>query len=250
MCFKNKINDICHLCLKSKTLVQSHVIPKFLWKCLKKSDGFYTVLSDNPRKYKKKEQREIKEPLFCKNCDTVRLQKNEEHLARVLIKGKKIEGKPEGDFLHLRGFDYKKVKNGLLSILWRMSLSENDFFKEVDLGEKHSERIRQIILNEESTPSDEYPILLLAPFLNGKLHRDWMIPPSSIKDNGNRRYRCLISGFLFMFIIGSATIGKEDELLNLREDGSWCVFRRDATKLPFIREHISAIMQSSPRTQK
>lgn len=188
--------------------------------------------------------------MFCEECDTVRLQKNEDHLARVLFGGKRTEGRDEGRLFHVKEFDYVRIKNGLLSILWRMSLSKHKFFNEVSLGEKHTERIRQIILNREFTLSDEYTIQFCAPLLDGKQFGDLILPPDYTRNKGNRIYRCLISGFLFTFIIGSADHNKEFELLYLKEDGSWHILKSDAMDIPFLKHYMLELGQAHRQRQK
>jgi hypothetical protein len=74
----------CRLCLEQKALVDSHIIPNFQYKPLKKQEGFFYHLSTDPSKPERKEQKGITERLFCLECDTVRLQKNETHLASVV----------------------------------------------------------------------------------------------------------------------------------------------------------------------
>ena len=231
----------CALCLDEKELIRSHIIPKFHWKRLKEKEGFFHILSIDPAKGEKREQREITENLLCSKCDTVILQKNEEHLARVLYGGRRIVFKNEGRFLHLSGFDYVKVKNALLSILWRMSHSSHPYFEEIELGHKHTERIRRIVLNAEKVSESEYPILLTVPLLGGKHYGDWLLPPDFIRCEGNRVYRCLISGFLFGFPVGSAGIPNEWGKLNLKAEGSWCVIMAQVSEIPFLADLCSKL---------
>src|SRR6185369_9966367 len=88
----------------------------------------------------------------------------------------------------------------------RLCLQQDSYFKAVDLGRKHSERLRLAILSEETLPEAEFPILLAAPLIDGQFLSDWILPPDPIRVDGNRLYRGLISGYLFSFIVGSAPI--------------------------------------------
>jgi hypothetical protein len=185
-------NGTCRLCLKHGPLVNSHIIPKFHWKQLKISEGHFFVVTNDSKKKERKEQKEVTERLLCTQCDTVVLQKYEDHLARVLFGGKELQFQNNGRTFCVSGFDYRKIKNGLLSILWRMSLSSHAYFKEVNLGEKHVERIRLALLNNEVLPELEYPIHFCIPRFSGKHHTSWIVPPDFTRADGNRVYRCLI----------------------------------------------------------
>lgn len=173
---------------------------------------------------------------MCSYCDNDILGKNEEHLARVLYGGKNIESRDEGKLFRVKGFDYRKVKNALLSILWRMSLSSHPYFDEVCLGKKHTEKIRVALYNELAMREDEYPIFFCVPLFDGKHMGDWIIPPDFTRCEGNRIYRCLVSGFLFTFHIGSEPLSSDWQILNLKKDGSWNLLKADVLELPFLKD--------------
>jgi hypothetical protein len=226
----------CRLCLEQKTLVDSHIIPNFHYKPLKEREGFFYNLSTNSSQPEKKEQKGLTERLLCLQCDTVRLQKNEEHLARVIFGGYRIEGATNGRFHKFKGFDYRKVKNALLSILWRMSISSHAFFQDVELGNKHEERIRKVIFEDEILSDDEYPITLTAPIYEDKLLGDLILQPDFARVGGNRIYRCVMSGLLFTFFVGSAEIDKITKNFALKADGSWLIAQAKIEEIPFLHQ--------------
>jgi hypothetical protein len=223
----------CRLCHQTTALVDSHIIPKFHLKPLKKREGHYYILSTDPKKPELKEQKGITEHLLCAKCDNERVQRNEEHLARVICGGYPLDGKQDSRVLRVTGYNYQKVKNGLLSILWRMSIASDPYFKDVQLGPKHEENIRQALLLESKFGEEEYPILLTAPFFEGKFLGDWILPPDPARVGHNRVYRCLISGLLFTFFIGSAPIDETMRPLILREN-EWPIIRANVDEVPFL----------------
>lgn len=233
---KKKFIGQCRLCLEQKELVDSHIIPRFQYKPLKKREGHFLIIPSDLNEKELKEQRGFTEPLFCGKCDNVRLQKNEDHLARVFFGSHPVKSTNHGQLLVINGFDYKKVKNGLLSILWRMSLSSHKAFKKVELGDKHEEQIRNIIWNEMNISEDEYPILLTLPILGDKFYPDWILSPDVVRFNNYRAYRCLISGFLFTFLVGSAVVPQTIKPLFLHGDGSWLIDRPKIEEIPFLFE--------------
>ena len=227
------IYGCCRLCNLKDRLVDSHIIPNFYFKSLKEVEGFYYVQSTDPLKREFKKQKGITENLFCAKCDNVRLQRNEDHLAKVLFGGCLTSFREVGRLFVVKDYDYKKVKNGLLSILWRMSLAKDRFFSEVDLGPKHEERLRLALLNDIELAEEDYPILVTAPFFGGKDLGNMMIPPDFTRTDGNRVYRCIISGLLFTFFVGAAPIGHSSRQLILRRN-SWPIIRAKVEEIPFL----------------
>jgi hypothetical protein len=153
---------------------------------------------------------------------------------QILLTRSGLEVWPSSDRLHVvSGYDYKKVKNGLLSILWRMSVAKDPYFAEVDLGAKHEKRIADVILNDTALPEEEYPVLLTAPFFDGVGLGNWFLPPDFTRAYGNRVYRCLIAGLLFTFIVGSVPVHFTYKPVILRQ-GQWPIIKAKIQEIPFL----------------
>ncbi len=225
----------CCLCHSHDLLVDSHIIPDFYYKPLKQSEGQFYILSTNSAKRKINRQKGITEALLCARCDNGRLSKYESHLAQVLFHGGSLKANQRGPLLVFEGYNYKQIKNGLLSILWRMSLSTNPFFQNVDLGEKHQERLRTGLLNDITFPEEEYPILAVAPTFDGKVLPDAILMPDLIHLDGNRVYRCLISGLIFAFVVGAFPLDEIGEALILRKK-LWPIGTAKVEDIPFLYE--------------
>jgi hypothetical protein len=114
-----------------------------------------------------------------------------------------------------------------------MSISSLPPFVEVDLGSKHEEFLRKALLNDEEIDEDMYPILVTAPYFDGKLLGDFILPPDCVRVGANRAYRCLISGLLFTFFVGSAPLPVAMQQLVLRKS-SWPIARAKVHELPFL----------------
>lgn len=163
----------------------------------------------------------------------MRLSQYEDHLAKIIFGGYPLDGYVTGRFHVIKGYDYKKVKNGLLSILWRMSIAKDPYFSKVDLGAKHEKRIADAILKDTAFNEEEYSILLTAPFFGGIGLGHWFLPPDYTRADGNRIYRCLISGLLFTFILGSAPLHPKYRPLILRHD-QWPIIKAKVQEIPFL----------------
>jgi len=238
----------CRLCREEAALVDSHIVPAFLFKPLKKVEGRYSIMSTDPDVGERTGQRGITERLFCAKCDNERLQRNEEHLARVFNGGCALQVQPGDHALHVQGYDYRRVKNALVSVLWRMSISKDSYFSEVSLGSRHEERIRQVLLADLKLGEDEYAVAMTAPYLDGTHYPDWIVSPDFIRLGHNRLYRCLIAGLLFTFDVGSAP---PDEILRpllLRESG-WLIPKADVQRIPFLAEFCARVAKAQAARQ-
>ncbi len=232
---KKKIWGRCRLCLSDNWLVDSDIIPKFHYKTVKEVEGRFYVLSTDPSKKVIPKQKTITEHLLCRRCDNERLSRYEKHLEEVLFGGYPLEAEHAEPVVVIKGYDYKMVKNCLLSILWRMSLSTDVFFSKVSLGDKHEERLRVTLLNDVELPEEEYPIYAVAPYFDGSNPSDVIMEPDFTRIDGNRVYRCLISGLIFAFFVGSAPLGNVEKSLILRSK-CWPIGRARVEDIPFLYE--------------
>jgi len=220
-------------------LVKSHVIPKFFFRKIKEGRGFYHQLSPNPDTPRKKGQTEPQERLFCKNCDTVTLRDGESYLADVLFETGNLHTLPSPGSINLDRLNYGRIQRCLLSILWRMSLSIQDYFKFVQLDNIHSNRIRNCILNGECFSEAEYSIMCTIPLIDGKSYSDWMLTPCFVETDGNTVYQCLMAGFLFTFIVGSVSLPDDEQKFRLKESGTWTIRRMELATIPWLFEYFS-----------
>jgi hypothetical protein len=225
----------CRLCRLNDRLVNSDIIPKFQYKPLKICDGRYYIISPDPYKKVIPIQKTITENLLCARCDNERLSRYESHLAEVLFGGYPLRAQQDGPLLQFEGYDYKKVKNGLLAILWRMSISSRPFFSNVSLGDKHEERLRIALLNDIDLQEDEYPITVVAPYLDGCEFGDFILAPDFIRLDQNRVYRCAISGLVFSFHVGSSPLKGASKFLTLGQK-RWPIARVNLENIPYLSE--------------
>ena len=117
-------------------------------------------------------QKGIKEHLLCKYCE-VKLSRWEPILKRSLVDIGNLESrsldieKIRENFIKVNGLSYKEIKLCLLSILWRMSISSNDFYSSYNLG-PYEEKIRKHILEENYVSELQYPISITRYELDGE----------------------------------------------------------------------------------
>ncbi len=105
------------------------------------------------------------------------------------------------DCIVLQNLDYKKFKLFLLSLLWRMSVTTLGFFANVSLGQKHEEKIRKALLDEDPLQPEDYPCTFEFLTLGGKHYQDLILKPYCLR-GAFRVYVALISGIRFSFFVG------------------------------------------------
>ena len=220
----------CKLCLSEDVylLTKSHIIPRFLFEDMK--DEFNSIHEITPSKYVKGRNQHIKRPkdafyesnILCQNCDGRTLKKYEDYIKLMFHKTKKPVDRPmpiktwiirDGAKAHkIKNIDYKMYKLGFLSILWRASISSLKVFKQVNLGEKHSEIIREMLLTGKPKDIHHYPFLL-ALFSRSAKNSSGIASPELVKMNKYHNYRFIINGIDVFFMVGSSDVKVPNSLL-------------------------------------
>jgi hypothetical protein len=162
----------CRLCQKEKNLERSHIIPDFF----RDNSGvmYPTGKSGKPQPFTqpththpgKKFQRKqhgywearhgMIEYLLCHDCEQKfgRL----ENYAKRFFYGTSNPIRLQLPVLENPLFvaDYKRMKLFQLSILWRASEANGEFFSAVTLSDHHNERLRSMLANDDPGGEDEY----------------------------------------------------------------------------------------------
>jgi hypothetical protein len=134
----NFVRVKCALCQSESQLQDSHIIPEFLYTPLYDAiHRFHVVPTDAPKQVKFKQQGYY-EKLLCSECEQ-KISKWEKYAKEAFSKGIGITIVQDGKIVKISNLDYHKFRLFLLSLLWRMGVSRLDFFKLIDLGDKHEE---------------------------------------------------------------------------------------------------------------
>jgi hypothetical protein len=167
---------VCRLCLENSDLKNSHIIPEAFFKSVygKKHRTFPITMEDKKLRFI---QKGITEKLLCGSCEQ-KFSKWETILKKSLIAIADKQSQSLNftffnqyhDLFKVENIKYKEFKLGALSILWRMSIASDDFFRSYDLGSYYQERLRQILLNEDLVDEKKYPMLVTRYESNGIFH--------------------------------------------------------------------------------
>lgn len=205
------VTMICQLCLKDKKLLKnSHIIPNFLYKGL--FDEKHKIVSINLFDYndKKVHQTGFKDKdILCADCDNGIIGLYERYASNTIFGDhKKLDVEIyDGDeigvpYIRFKNLDYHSLKLFFLSILWKSHLSVDPFFKEIDLGKKYAEQIRQMLIDRNAGAEDSFEVVLIKPETTSRIIKS-MVAPRRLKDEGNTAYVFHINGIMYHFNISS-----------------------------------------------
>jgi hypothetical protein len=162
---------ICPLCRLSKTLVDSHLAPKAMYKYARNPNEQNSVPVVVTKGRVEKVVRQVKKYLLCAECDSSLSANGENYVLTQMWNGKTfpllerlnvaVVAKQEGDVSVYSGsavgVDTEKLAHFALSVLWRTSVCEWRTSKvtshRVDLG-THQEVLRAYLHGESPFPQD------------------------------------------------------------------------------------------------
>lgn len=164
----------CKLCHCNKELRKSHIIPEFMYQNIYDSEPkrfitLTTKLNNLQSARKTIEQKGIREYLLCGDCEIL-LSKYEKYAAETLysknkntkvlsVKVYRIEGTTKS-IQKFTGLSYKEFKLFLLSILWRLIISNTYKIQFVD--DETKEKLRLAILNQDPLNYNDFGCVIQA----------------------------------------------------------------------------------------
>jgi hypothetical protein len=185
----------CRLCEEDKKLIEAHIIPRCLLQPLNSPSGPMVIVSKDSHP-KRLQTGQYDDKILCADCDN-KFAPWEEYTANLLVRASAYDqfrqAKPGEKFYTIQDYDYASLKLCLLSILWKMSISGHDAFKEVGLGPFEA-TIRRMLLDKNPGRTDEFPMVLYR--LVGELDSSSLRPTRWIKDGGVNVYELGLPGYI------------------------------------------------------
>ncbi|NTU98382.1 hypothetical protein HGA64_00015 [Candidatus Falkowbacteria bacterium] len=154
--------------------------------------------------------------ILCSDCEK-RIGKFEDYARRIIYGGRLYKSESDVQFqsrknqhgieyIYCKGVDYNRFKLFLLSILWRSSISNLDFFKEVSLG-KYQEIVRQMILEGDPGAQLDFPCVMLSyAKQKEKIPIDLICSPVKAQNQFGKGYSFLIGGINYFFHVSKSFI--------------------------------------------
>lgn len=155
---------------------------------------------------------EFESDILCLDCDNNVLGSLESYAKTVLYGGQlpkgsnvKIQNQRNQhgvEFTYVTGLDYIKFKLFLLSVLWRASISNRPFFKNISLG-PYEEKIRKMLLSGDPGAASAYPCVM-SSYKKHDLPAGVIGEPRKIK-KGSNAFVFLINGIIYYFYVTHKT---------------------------------------------
>ena len=162
--------QICRWCGDKHQLIRAHIIPRSFYDDVRGDTDQVLMLSPDKSKYTSVTQSGVFDSgILCATCDGL-LGRFDDY-GRAIFKRVPTDQQdlivdrdrmPIG--FNLRCDDVQRAQKFLLSVLWRASVTSNDFFSNVNLGDKYEARIREIIQNDEKVLEDEFEFIVIRTF--------------------------------------------------------------------------------------
>jgi hypothetical protein len=186
---------LCQFCNEDKKLIEAHIIPRCLLQPLNSASG-PMVLVGKGSYPKRLPMGQYDNKILCADCDN-KYASWEDHTADLLVKADAYDrfqqARPGENFYTIQDYDYASLKLCLLSILWKMSISDHDAFREVRLGPFEA-TIRRMLLDKNPGRADEFPMAICR--LVGELDSSTLRPTRPMKDNGVNAYELGVPGYV------------------------------------------------------
>jgi hypothetical protein len=231
----------CKLCGNFGDLKRSHIIPEAFYKPLyeEKLHQFHRYTTDAQRP--KRGKKGFREPLLCPTCEHI-TEVYDDYAIKVWNDNSdaKVQYHPRAHGLLVTGVDYVKMKFFFIITLWRMGVSSLPDFSGISLGEKHENKLRQMIRDENPGRQHEYPFFLFGSRRDPRVRKIMLkaiaiLGPCRIE--GHKGYNFLIGSLMWQFFVSSHI---NDPLIkehcSLKECGELMMYQNDDLIEKTIRE--------------
>jgi hypothetical protein len=223
----------CRLCGQQASLSRSHILPEFLYKPT--YDGAHRALElrreEQAGRFIQKGHRER---LLCERCEG-QLSRYEKYFKEVWFDRKALPSRLEpGIHVHtVDGLDYRLFRLFHLSLLWRASISEQDFFEHVALG-AHEDAIRRLLLGDDPAQPELYH-WMAAAIMHEEGAWDHMIMQPVVRRIDDRTtYVFLFAGCLWFYFVSNTPVRRFLDLA-FRENGRQVLLVRHARDIGVLR---------------
>ena len=188
---------ICKGCNEERKLIKAHVIPESFFRDLRANEKTLFLVSNVEGAYRKKAPVGVyDEKILCRKCEDL-FQKIDDYAAKVLINPDQIEelshpGEKVG--YRIKNVDTEKFKLFVISLLWRASVSQHTFYKNVNLGALEN-KAKDLLWKNSAGSAHEFSYVLAKFDETGKISKT-MLDPHPERWFGRRYYRFYIASYV------------------------------------------------------
>lgn len=195
---------ICKGCNQDKKLVRTHIIPESFFRELRAEEGTLKLVTNTKGEYTKRAPIGIYDKeILCKECEDL-FQEVDDYAAKILLNSDNHEelfneGRLAG--YRIKDIDYNLLKRFVISLLWRASISNQNFFRKVHLGPMEA-RAKKLIWDKSSGDKHEFSFVL-AKFDDTGTFSKIVLDPHQERWFGKRYYRFYLGGYILYVKVDS-----------------------------------------------
>jgi hypothetical protein len=214
-------------------LCDSHILPEWVYQPLYDEKHRLQVLSLLPELPNQFKQKGIREKLLCEACE--QMFSDWEGYARSVFVSPKTPlswTRPSESLIHVTNLDYRKMKLFELSVLWRAGVSKLPFFEQVNLGQRHEEKLRDLLVRADPGDPDDYGAVLFGLKVGESADTLKVLSqPRPQRNQGAHGYVMMFAGFLWHFHVTSHKLSQLLLEATLRADGSRFISVQNALQM-------------------
>jgi hypothetical protein len=236
----------CRLCLRDKPLRRSHILPEFVYSRLYNRDHRFQELATDEGRGLVLRQKGLRESILCDDCEA-QLSKYETYVSPFLVRpgGLKISSKSNPI---LNQVEYSKFKLFQLSILWRAHIAAHPLFGVVNIGSKHSEKLRSMLEQENPGEPYEYCCMMTEANFGDDRMGDFISPAIRYRDAGHNHYALIFGGFTWLFAVSSHTRTHWQSKLCVQRNGRLVVYPYNLAESHGFREFALGLYKANKAT--
>ena len=195
---------ICRGCNQDKKLVRAHIIPESFFRELRSEEGTLKLVTNTKGVYTKRAPIGVyDQEILCKDCEDL-FQEVDDYAAKILLNSDNHEellhyGKLAG--YRIKNINYILLKRFVISLLWRASISKQNFYKKVNLGPIEA-RAKKLIWDKSSGEKHEFSFVL-AKFDDTGTYSKIVLDPLQERWFGKRYYRFYLGGYILYVKVDS-----------------------------------------------
>lgn len=177
----------CLYCGRERALVKAHIIPEAFFRDIRGDASTLYLVNNEPRTYPKRSPIGVYDTqILCGDCEKT-FQSVDDYAAALLIRDRDtafVRRSLTGGTVYIaEQFDYHCLKLSIVSVLWRASVSTQQYFSRIDLGPRLA-RAKEMIAAGDPGPAGEFAVV----FSRWVMPEQFPIPPTLMADPFEMRY--------------------------------------------------------------
>ncbi|MES0490552.1 MAG: hypothetical protein ABUK01_11195 [Leptospirales bacterium] len=218
----------CKFCGYKKKLIKAHIIPEGFYRQIRSEKNVLKILNNNKDFPKRSPIGIYDENILCKDCDGIFA--DWDNYAQTLLTNNPKDAIPKIKDEVIVGYEISQYKYDLLklffiSLLWRASITNHDFFAKIDLGPFESIAKNHIERREPGSANDFS--VILSKFELPKDTKAFILDPHLEKWDQINFYRIYLGIYVVYIKVDKRKTTGLFEKFMLKPNLPFCIIQRD-----------------------